>query len=78
MRFTQEFDQYLNQFRLRLKRLALARGAAIISIAALLVTLIAVATAIRNGFPDDIVITSRLILIAVLGALAYRFVKETR
>jgi len=74
MSFTQEFDQYLNQFRLRLKQLVFARGAAIISIAALLVTLIAVATAIRNGFPDDIVITSRLILIALLGALAYRFV----
>ena len=74
MRFTQEFDQYLNQFRLRLKQLVLARGAAIMSITALLVTLIAVATAIRNGFPDDIVITSRLILIALLGALAYRFV----
>ena len=74
MRFTQEFDQYLNQFRLRLKQLVLARGAAIISIAALLVTLVAVATAIRNGFPDDIVITSRLILIALLGVLAYRFV----
>ena len=74
MRFTQEFDQYLNQFRLRLKQLVLARGAAIISIAALLVTLVAVATAISNGFPDDIVITSRLILIALLGVLAYRFV----
>ena len=74
MRFTQELDLYLNQFRLRLKQLVLARGAAVLSIAALLVTLIAVATAIRNGFPDDIVITSRLILIALLGALAYRFV----
>ena len=74
MKFTQEFDQYLNQFRLRLKQLVLARGVGIISVAALLVTLIAVATAIRNGFPDDIVITSRLILVALLGMLAYRFV----
>jgi hypothetical protein len=74
MKFTQEFDQYLSQFRLRLKHLVLARGAAITSAAALLVTLVAVATAIRNGFPDDIVIASRLILIALLGTLAYRFV----
>ena len=74
MRFTQEFDQYLKRFRLRLKQLVLARGAAMISVAALAVTVIAVATAIRNGFPADIVITSRLLLIAVLGALAYRFV----
>ncbi len=74
MRSTQEFDQYLHQFRLRLKQLVLARGAAMMSVVALLVTLIAVATAIRNGFPDDIVITSRLVLIALLAALAYRFV----
>ena len=74
MRFTQEIDQYLNRFRLRLKQLVLARGAAMMSVAALAVTVIAVATAIRNGFPADIVITSRLILVAVLGALAYRFV----
>ncbi len=74
MRFTQEFDQYLNRFRLRLKQLILARGAAMISVAALAVTVIAVATAIRNGFPADIVIPSRLILMAVLGVLAYRFV----
>jgi len=74
MRFTQEFDQYLNRFRLRLKRLVLARGAAMMSLTALAVTVIAVATAIRNGFPADIVITSRLLLIAVLGLLAYRFV----
>ncbi|MCH8070501.1 MAG: hypothetical protein IIA09_01030 [Proteobacteria bacterium] len=74
MRSTQELDQYLHQFRLRLKQLVLARGAAMMSVAALLVTLIAVATAIRNGFPDQIVITSRLLLIALLAALAYRFV----
>lgn len=74
MRSTQELDQYLHQFRLRLKQLVLARGAAMMSVAALLVTLIAVATANRNGFPDQIVITSRLLLIALLAALAYRFV----
>ena len=67
MRFTQELDLYLNQFRLRLKQLVLARGAAVLSIAALLVTLLAVATALRNGVPDDFVITSRLILIAQIG-----------
>ena len=74
MRFTQEFDQYLNRFRLRLKQLVVARGAAMISVAALVVTVVAVATAIRNGFPDEIVITSRLILIAVIGGLVWRFV----
>jgi hypothetical protein len=74
MRFTQQFERYLDQFRLRLKKLALARGVALMSVAALVITLIAVATAIRNGFPDDIVITSRLILAAILGVIVYRFV----
>ena len=74
MRFSQEFERYLDQFRLRLKKLILARGVAMMSVAALLITFIAVFAAIRTGFPDDIVITSRLILIVILGALAYRFV----
>lgn len=74
MKSTQELDQYLHQFRLRLKQLVLARGAAMMSVVALLVTLVAVGTAIRNGFPDHIVITSRLVLIALLAALVYRFV----
>ena len=74
MKFTREFDLYLQQFRLRLKQLVLARGVAIMLFAALVITLVAVATAIRVGFPDDIVIASRVLLIGVLAALAYRFV----
>jgi len=74
MKFTEEFDQYLERFTARLKKLALARGAAMMSLAALAVTVIAVATAIRHGFPDDIVITSRVLLIAVLAVLGWRFV----
>ncbi len=74
MRYTEEFDQYLDRFRLRLKKLAVARGAAMMSVAALGITVLAVATAIRNGFPADMVITSRVLLVAILGALAYRFV----
>ena len=74
MRYTEEFDRYLNRFCLRLKKLVVARGAALMSIAALVVTVVAVATAIRNGFPSGMVITSRLLLVAVLGALAYRFI----
>lgn len=78
MRFTQEFDRYVNLFRQRLKQLALARGIAILSVAALVITLVAVAFAIRHGFPDDIVIASRVILLALLGVLAYRFILQPR
>lgn len=74
MSFTRQFDRYLAEFRLRLKQLVLARGLSILSVAALVITLVAVAAAIRNGFPDDIVIASRLVLVAALAALAWRFV----
>ena len=74
MRSTEVFDRYLERFRERLKKLLLARGAAMLALAALAITVLAVAAAIRNGFPDDIVITARLTLVAVLGVLAWRFV----
>ncbi len=74
MNFTQQFDRYLDQFRLRLKQLILARGIALMSLVGLAITLVAVAVAIRNGFPDDIVISSRLILLLALGGIVYRFV----
>jgi hypothetical protein len=74
MSFTEDFDRYLNLFRLRLKQLLIARGAAMVATAALLITVVAVAIAIRNGFPDDIVITARLVLVGVLAALAFWFV----
>lgn len=78
MRFTEELEQYLDRFRTRLKKLVVARGAALMSLAALAVTVIAVATAIRQGFPDDIVITSRLLLVAILAVLAWRYIYQPR
>ncbi len=71
MSSTNEFEQYLTQFRQRLKRLVLARGGAILLVAALVITLAAVAIAIRQGFPNDIVIASRLLLLAVVAAIAW-------
>lgn len=71
MNFTAELDRYLSQFRHRLKQLAVARGMAVLAIAALLITVIAVGIAIRNGFPTDIVVASRIILIVTLGGIAY-------
>jgi hypothetical protein len=71
MNFTEKFDRYLNLFRLRLKQLLLARGSAALAVSALIITVAAVAIAIRSGFPDDQIIMARLILIAALGALFY-------
>ena len=78
MSFTREFDRYLNDFRLRLKKLVVARGLATIAVVALGVTLLAVAAAIRSGFPDDMVIASRLFLLAAIAALIYVFVVRGR
>ena len=74
MNFTEKFDRYLNLFRLRLKQLLLARGAAILAITALVITVVAVAIAIRSGFPDEQIIAARVILIGTLAALIYWFI----
>ncbi|MGI9202911.1 MAG: hypothetical protein ACR2Q3_02805 [Woeseiaceae bacterium] len=71
MSSTNEFEQYLSQFRQRLKQLVRARGGAILLVTALVITLVAVTVAIRQGFPNDIVIASRLLLLAVLAAIAW-------
>jgi len=71
--FSQQFDNYLHEFRRRLKQLTVARGFATTAIAALCVSLIAVALAIRSGFPADLMIVSRLTLLACIGGLAYYF-----
>ena len=73
MSSTSDFERYLNLFRLRLKQLIIARGFAALLIAALVITLISVSLAIRQGFPGDIVITSRLILLGALAAIAWWF-----
>ncbi|MDX1404821.1 MAG: DUF4175 family protein [Woeseiaceae bacterium] len=74
MKFSKQFDHYLTEFRLRLKKLVLARGLAVMSLAALVISLLAVALAVRNGFPDSMVIAARLLLLLTLVALAYRLV----
>ncbi len=74
MSSTSRFTDYLDQFRLRLKRLATARGLAMLAAAALLITVTAVYLAVRQGFPADIVVTARVLLLAVLGGIVYRFI----
>jgi len=71
MTSTSEFERYLGLFRLRLKQLILARGLSVLAIAALSISAIAVFLAIRRGFPTELVITSRVLLFAVLGAIVY-------
>ncbi len=73
MTFSRQFENYLHEFRQRLKRLVVARGTAAIAIAALGITLIAVTLAIRSGFPADFMIAARLILVTSIAALAYHF-----
>lgn len=74
MSSTSQFTQYLDQFRQRLKRLVTARGLALIAAAALLISIAAVYLSIREGFPDDIVITARVLLLVILGGIFFRFV----
>ena len=71
MSSTTEFERYLSLFRLRLKQLVMARAMAIISVAALAITVVSVFIAIRRGFPDALVITSRLVLFSSIAAMVW-------
>ena len=73
MTFSKQFEDYLASFTQRLKKLVVARGAAAMAVAALAVSLLAVTAAIRAGFPDDFMITARIVLAVCLGGLAYYF-----
>jgi hypothetical protein len=73
MTFSRQFEEYLHEFRHRLKQLVFARATAATAIAALTITLIAVTLAIRSGFPDDLMIAARLILIGSIAAIAWHF-----
>ncbi|NIL94464.1 MAG: hypothetical protein GTO71_08505 [Woeseiaceae bacterium] len=78
MTYSSQFEQYIRAFSNRLKRLIVARGAAVIAVTALVVTLVAVAAAIRAGFPDNFMIGARLILAMSVGALAWYFIVYLR
>ena len=54
-----QLEAYLGEFRQRLKALIVARGAAVLAIAALVVTLMAVYFGIRRAFDPQIVIGAR-------------------
>ncbi|MDH4072224.1 MAG: hypothetical protein OEV41_03845, partial [Gammaproteobacteria bacterium] len=68
------FERYLDDFRLRLERLVIARGLAVLAVALLVVTVVAVALAIRRGFPAGLVTVSRLVLFGMIAAIVYRLI----
>src|SRR5688572_14464018 len=69
-----QLEAYLGEFRRRLKALIVARGAALLAIAALVVTLLAVYFGIRRAFDPQIVISARVLLLLLLAGIAVSLV----
>jgi hypothetical protein len=65
-----QLEAYLGEFRRRLKSLIVARGAAVLAAAALVITLLAVYFGIRRAFDSTFVYSARAVLVVGLGALA--------
>ncbi len=70
MKATESIDRYLGLFRTRLQQLTLSRGLATIAVVALAITLVAVSIAIRSGFPGDLMLAARLILLGAIAGLS--------
>ena len=66
-----ELSNYLEEFSARLKRLVKIRGAAVIAILLLLVSVTGGLVAIRAGFADNVVTTARLALLLLGGTAAW-------
>ena len=79
MTASERLEAYLSRFRLRLTQLNLARGIALVTITSLLITLIVVTIAIRQGFPDGFMLTARLALLAsIVGLTVWLIVRPNR
>jgi hypothetical protein len=65
-----QLEAYLRQFRQRLTALIVARGAALVALAALAITLVAVYFGIRRAFDPQIVYTARTVLVVGIAAIA--------
>ena len=63
-------EGYLGRFRRRLRALILVRGAAVLCVAALAVTLAAVLVGTRQAFPEELMNGARLLLALSLGGIA--------
>ena len=70
MKAQARLEDYLGGFRRRLRTLILARGAAMLCVAALAVTLLAVLIGTRQAFPAELMNGARLLLALSLGAVA--------
>jgi hypothetical protein len=64
-----QLENYLNEFRRRLRTLIVARGVAALSVAALLFTLGAVYLGTRQAFANDLMVGARLLLVLLLVGL---------
>ena len=64
-----QLEGYLGEFRRRLRALIIARGAAVLSIAALLFTLAAVFMGTRQAFANQLMVSARLLLVLLLAGL---------
>ncbi len=64
-----QLESYLSAFRRRLRALIVARGAAALSIAALILTLGAVYLGTRQAFPNELMVGARLVLVLLLAGL---------
>tara|TARA_B100000029_G_scaffold516707_1_gene632979 strand:+ start:4359 stop:7901 length:3543 start_codon:yes stop_codon:yes gene_type:complete len=65
-----KLEKYLEDFRQRIKALVMLRGAAVLSLVALVVTLTAVFIGTRQAFPSELISGARLFLIISLFAIA--------
>ncbi|HWN39905.1 MAG TPA: hypothetical protein VNP02_15490, partial [Gammaproteobacteria bacterium] len=65
-----QLEAYLGEFRQRLKALIVARGAAMLAVAALVVTLVAVYFGIRRAFDPTIIVSARVVLLLLLAGIA--------
>jgi Domain of unknown function (DUF4175) len=64
-----QLEAYLGEFRRRLKALIVARGAAVMAVVAVAITLIAVYIGIRRAFDPEFVYGARAVLALMLGAI---------
>ncbi|HEY8519799.1 MAG TPA: hypothetical protein VIN61_06955 [Gammaproteobacteria bacterium] len=64
-----QLEAYLAEFRARLQRLIVARGAALAATAALIVTIVAVYIGIRRAFDPQFTVAARVLLVLLLATI---------
>ncbi|MBT8441005.1 MAG: hypothetical protein KJO76_01370, partial [Gammaproteobacteria bacterium] len=64
-----QLEAYLGEFRKRLKSLIVARGAAVLAVTALVLTLAAVFIGTRQAFSDSVMISARVVILLALAGV---------